>query len=195
MREKQIIVCDIDDVLSKFNESWIELYNKKANDDLCIEQITEWKIINFVKEEWKSKIFTDEIIYSPNFYFNVPLKEYAKEFVEWTDQYFDLLLVSAPLFENKFNNTTLSDKAEWIKVNFPNYDIRKFIPCYFKSYLKSYIRMDDRPKNFVGEAEHKILLDRPWNHDDCEENEYIKNFGLIRKNNLLEVKDYLQNLL
>lgn len=169
---------DLDDTLSDFNNSWLSLYNEKSGDNLTVDQITDWELTQFVLPEWRDRIFSEDIVYSKGFFLNVPVKEYAVDFVEWACFDYNVSIVSACNFD------TVPDKAKWIRKNLPFFDINNFIPCYYKHKIKTDIMVDDGAHNFHNFKGTKCLIDRPWNKK-------FTQYDYCRFNNLFEVREYL----
>ncbi|MDR1631248.1 MAG: hypothetical protein LBS36_13705 [Oscillospiraceae bacterium] len=173
---------DLDDTLSCFNEHWISIYNQKSGDNISIDKITDWTLTQFVLPEWEDKIFSREIVYSKDFFLNVPIKEDAVDFMKWACEKYDVSIVSASYFE------TVPDKAKWIIKHFPFFDIRNFIPCYYKYKIGADIMIDDGVHNFNRFEGKKYLIDRPWNKK-------FKEYDNIRYNKLTDISKCMDNLL
>jgi 5'(3')-deoxyribonucleotidase len=54
----KVIGVDVDDVVAKLMEAWLLEYNRRSGDRLTPADLTTWEIGDFVKPEWKERIFT-----------------------------------------------------------------------------------------------------------------------------------------
>ena len=176
--KKQILLCDLDDVLNCFGDYWIPIYNEKSGDNLTVDRITDWNLSRFVLPEWKEKIFSKEIVLQDGFFLNIPIKEYAVEFMEYCCQRLETYIVSASYPE------TVNDKAKWIMRNFPFFDIKRFIPCYDKFMIKGDLMVDDGVHNLETFDGLGLLMDRPWNR---RHNKHARFYDLR------EVVEWLEN--
>ena len=64
-----VIGVDVDEVVADLLGTWISKYNTAWNDQLLVEQITDWDTTLFVKPECGSKIY--DILCEPDLYEDV----------------------------------------------------------------------------------------------------------------------------
>ena len=107
MRKLRITV-DLDNILNSLCETLLEVYNKDANDNLTIEQITKYKIDNFTKEGYK----ISEYFQSPALWMRVEPIYQAQEYLKILNDDYDLRIVSASHLGD------MPVKYRWIKTYF-----------------------------------------------------------------------------
>src|SRR5512137_1810696 len=71
------IAMDVDDVCAMLSETWVAKYNKDWNDNLKVNEITEWAIEKFVKPECGKRIFS--YLDNPKLYDSVQPVEGARK--------------------------------------------------------------------------------------------------------------------
>lgn len=68
------VLYDLDSTLADIVTPWLNIYNHRFDDNLKVENITDWNIKNLVKPEARTEIF--KILNEPDFYRNVkPISE------------------------------------------------------------------------------------------------------------------------
>lgn len=156
-----IIAVDIDNVLNNLTERVLEVYNKRYNDSLTVENITKYSIESFVKPECKDdfpKLFLDPEVW--NGISVIP------DCVEVLKKYHDLgheiYIVTATETEN------IHPKSEWLQRVFPFLNIRNNLICIKKKQMLGGnidILIDDCLDNLIGGDYIRVLLDYPWNRN------------------------------
>ena len=175
---KPILACDFDDVITDLCSHWISEYNRQYDDNLKIENVTDWDIGSFTKIGDKMYLLLEQ----PNFFKNVKIQQDCYDVLKWADTIFDIQIISAT------SPRTYFDKVEWLKVNLP------FIPsvnynCVHNKYIvNSTIKIDDKADNLKYSTGKTILYTKPWNQDITHFNR-ADNWQEIRT--LLEL--YLKN--
>jgi 5'(3')-deoxyribonucleotidase len=176
--DKPILACDFDDCITNLVGHWLSEYNRQYDDNLTVDEITDWDIGKFTKISDKMYFLLEQ----PNFFKNVEINEDCYDVLKWASTYFDVQIISAT------NPKTYFDKVEWLKEHLP------FIPpqnynCVTNKYIISgAVMIDDKPENLEGFKGKKILFTRPWNQDVTHFNR-ADNWQEIRT--LLEL--YLKN--
>lgn len=163
-KEKYKIGIDIDGTINNMCECVLKVYNEDSGDNLKVEDITDYYMEKFVKEEFKKnfhKYFVDKRVWK-----QVEINKEAKEYIsKLNSEGYTVYFVTSTEPEN------ISKKASWLQREFPDINIRKrLIRCYNKQLLSGLdILVDDYSKNLVDGNYVKILLDKPWNRDvdDC----------------------------
>lgn len=156
------ICCDLDNILNTLTETLIEIYNKDHDDNLSINDITEYKIDKFIKQGVKATDYfkSDELWMRVK-----PIKQ-AQEYLKILNQDYDLRIVSASHLGD------MPTKYRWIKVFYPFLTREQIWTVFDKQWIDCNILIDDFQGNLIGGKYHKILLDYPFNRsiDDKKEN-------------------------
>lgn len=167
MGTKLKIGIDIDGTINNMCECVLKVYNEDSGDNLKVENITDYYIENFVKEEYKKdfyKYFTDKRVWK-----QVEINQEAKEYItKLNSDGHTIYFVTSTEPENIYK------KANWLQREFPDINIRKrLIRCYDKQLLSGLnILIDDYDKNLMNGDYAKILLDKPWNRNFENDDKY-----------------------
>ena len=159
---KQKLGIDLDTTLNNLIDIWLERYNKEYGDKL--KEYPTWDIDKWVKPECGKKIFN--YLHEPNFFYNLDIRENAKEVIEYLSKHFDIYIVTA------YTADTCFDKARWVNKYLPNFDIKNIIFCNDKSVLNLDYLIDDGPHNIVGFKQTGIVYDMPYNR-------YLENYDWL----------------
>ena len=173
MRKLRVTV-DLDNVLNDLTETLLEIYNKDANDNLTIEEITKYKIDNFTKEGYK----ISEYFQSPALWMRVNPLYQSHEYLKIINDDYDLRVVSASHLGD------MPVKYRWIKTYFNFLKREQIWTVFDKDWIDSDVHIDDGLFNLVASKYHKICLDYPWNRDVNDKDEGIVrcfNWGDIFK--------------
>jgi uncharacterized HAD superfamily protein len=186
------IGIDIDEVITKFIEGYLKIYNEKYDKRVCFEDVITydlWECLS-ISEQEAYKI-SDEFYDSKDFE-NVNFIEGAKDSINELSKNNEVILVtSRPL---KIRGKT----EKFFKENFPNNNFKiLFSGDRFgkgKSKLDICeeeaigIIIEDEPKYALSCAQKGIkvfLLDKPWNQD-------IEHENVVRVNNWKQVMELLK---
>lgn len=166
-RKINTILCDIDEVVNNLISRILERYNKKYNDTLRFDDITEYEIKKFLKPECENifdEFCTDEFLYS------LDVQPKAKEVIEELLEKYNFYFVSSKFPEH----VKITD--DWLKHHFNGYDCSKLITCRNKSLVHGDILIDDCIGNFatdnnkVRPVKYNFIFDKPWNRTCIEDN-------------------------
>ena len=124
---KLTVGVDIDQVLNNLNKKWFNEYNLQYNDNLKMEDVTEWGITEFVKPECGNDIF--KILTIPGFFRDLEIQPNAQEVVEWLCTKYDVYILSAAHY------AVCGDKGAWLAEHFPCIDWHNIIFCRNKSLV------------------------------------------------------------
>jgi len=155
--KKKTLLLDIDEVINDLKEIWIDLYNKKYNDNLNYMNITEWEVDKFVKPEAKEDIY--ELLKTPGLFSKMltPPEDSIKV-TELLVQYYEIYPLSYCAYPQN-----IYEKIEYLEKYFPHIDIRNFISCKNKSLIKGDYMIDDYVENLRYFDGQRILFNREHN--------------------------------
>jgi len=173
--KNNIILVDVDDVLANLVEEWLHVYNELANDNITPNIVTDWDISNFVKPDWKSKIY--EILESHDLYNKVaPVKGALDGVKRLIAGGYRVVYVTAPIIE------TAGSKYFWLQKNGFPVTLENYIEAKDKSLIFGHFMIDDGIHNIENTlASDQLLFTKPWNKD-CE--------GYNRVNNWKEIMEW-----
>ena len=178
-----IIGIDCDSVLNNLTESVLRVYNADYNDNLTVDDITEYRMENFVKPECKEnfyKIFCDKRVWK-----GIEVVEGCVEVIKkWHEKGHTIYIVTATEPAN------MTKKASWLQRVFPFLNIRKSLICIHKKQLLSGnidILIDDCLDNLKGGDYARFVYDQPWNRNVDD-----KEYDLIRCKDWSEVDNELE---
>lgn len=160
MKKKKLIL-DCDDVLADLIPTWLEAYNKDYNDALTTEDIKSWDIMEYVKPECGTNIFTylDPTLDGKSLWNDMPPVEGAVEMVGLLKDRVDIFIVSSVM--NNYSNCI--HKHNWLVKHFPYLDPKKFYFVTDKSAIAGSHMLDDRHTNMTHFPGVKLLFSRPHN--------------------------------
>ena len=145
--KKESIAIDMDGVMADVETHFLNWYNKEYQDKLTHEDL---------KGKSEAKAFPVKGIIRkyaniPGFFETVPVMDGAVDAVKKLQEKYDVYVVSAAM---EFP-TSLIEKRNWLKNNFPFINWRNIVLCGNKHIIKTHYMIDDHPKNldpFKGET-------------------------------------------
>jgi 5'(3')-deoxyribonucleotidase len=150
------IIVDVDDVVADLVTAWLNAYNEDWDDNLNRNDITEWDMIPFVKEECGAQIY--DYLKEPGLYKNVKPITGAWAGVKTLQMMGDtILFVTAGSF--------LGEKQEWLEQLQFMGENTYFIATKNKELIPADIIIDDRVDNLISHSAIGILFDRPHNRN------------------------------
>jgi len=170
------LAVDFDDVLSDLCGHWISEYNRQYNDNLQINDVTDWDIGKFTKIG--NEMY--HLLVQPKFFESVLIQDSCFDVLCEMQKFFNIQIVSAT------HPSTYLDKSNWLARNLP------FIPqtsynCVFdKSLFRANILIDDNPKNLEFFQGEKVIFTKPWNKTAQ---------GMYRVDNWNDIRDFLNDYL
>ena len=177
------ICCDLDNVLNTLTSTLIEIYNKDYDDNLTLDDITEYKIDKFTKQGVK----VTDYFKSDELWMRVKPVYQAQEYLKILNQDYDLRIVSASHLGD------MPTKYRWIKVFYPFLSREQIWTVFDKQWIDCDILIDDFQGNLISGKYHKILLDYPFNRSIDDEKENIFR-AYNWKDIFMEVKRYENEL-
>lgn len=170
---KQIVGVDIDETINNQISAILVKYNKKYNDNLTINDITDYNIQKFLKPTCKN-IFKE--FCSKKFLKKLKMtQETIKALTELNDKYTLYFVTSA-------HPKTLEVRDKWLSKYLPWYSSKQLIVCRRKSLLQLDWLVDDCFDNLIHGTYSKILITKKWN-----ENIDTYKLGIPRVSSIVEV--------
>lgn len=152
--EKLTIIIDVDNTVNDLCSAVLSVYNERYNDNLKPEDITDYYIENFVKDEAKEdfwKLFTEKETWKRINPINV-------EAVRWLLENHNTYFCTACMPENLYK------KSRWLSRIFPGINIEdRLILCHNKQMISCEYMIDDCLDNFIGGSYEPVCLKYPWN--------------------------------
>lgn len=182
MGTKLKIGIDIDGTINNMCECVLKVYNEDSGDNLKVEDITNYYIENFVKEEYKKdfhKYFVDKRVWK-----QVEIDREAKEYIAKLNSDGHIIY-----FVTSTEPENISKKASWLQREFPDINIRKrLIRCYDKQLLFGLdILIDDYDKNLIDGNYLRVLFDKPWNQNLKEYDNIHQFYRMTNWCNIYEI--------
>ena len=155
------IAVDVDGPTADLHSEWLRLYNQDYDDDMTVEDITQWEMPPLVKPECGVKIL--DYLDIPTLYDNIKPTKGAFEGIEY---------LRALGHRIVFNSSCVIDRSDeklhWlIKHGFVKSTNKYFFNDWMvvtdKSLINADILIDDRPKNIKDFKGLGILFDEPYN--------------------------------
>jgi 5'-nucleotidase len=156
MSEGLKIGLDVDECCASMLPVWLDYYNAVWDDDLRVEQITDWDLTKF------SKCGADiyKLLRIPGFYDQVrPVAGYQQAVRHLRELGADVFYVSACV------PGTMDMKLGWLQRHDPDFDWKRCIFAYEKALLRLDVLLDDAVHNLVGFGGLSLLMDAPYNQD------------------------------
>lgn len=191
-KDKPVILVDIDDTLNQFAPTFWGIYNEKYNENLDYLTVDSWNLQKYARED----VPIYDLLQHPGLFRNIPLKEYAQEFMEYLHSFYNTYIVTdspqgtsdCELPGKHFSNPA-DDKRKWVGEHFPFFPQEKIIMCSHKWMIEGDVLVDDKPatfKKFQELGKNCILIDMPYNrHIDTK----------WRAQDLREAKEMIERLL
>lgn len=176
--KKLTILCDIDGVVNDLVEKLLEKYNIKYNDDLTKEDIKEYRIQPFLKEECSDifkEFMSDNLIERMS-----PLPGSVEVITKLMETYNFYFITST-------YSINIKAKSDWLKANFPLYTEKMLITCHDKALIHGDILIDDCLNNLHNGIKN-IVFDQPWNRKNTYLNDVIRVFSWEEIATILKVQ-------
>jgi len=169
------VYCDMDGVLVDLESYWLERYNLDFDDNLKIEDLTDYDFTKFVK--------------SPNVFLNYlkesgfhgperkPLGDSIEIFTKIYSEVANLFILTSPY---KNSETCIRDKKEWVKKYLSFFPPEDMIFCHHKHLLSrpGDVLLDDKPtslKRWSSNGGISVCYKRRWN-DNSGANYEVKGW-------------------
>lgn len=178
---KKTILIDCDDTQTEFVKPLLDLYNKKYDDNLQFDDITDWEIHKFLKPTCKNifQEFANDTFIMDCF----PIVN-SVQVINRLHKRYDIIFLSAVYHSN------VSPRFYKLSSMFNWYDWSKnTIIASRKDLIHGDVLIDDCFSNHSSSVKHSILFDRPWNE------KYKLNSNMYRMDNWLEIEKKIYELL
>jgi len=153
------IIFDADDVLVEATIPAIERYNTEYNENLKLEDIKDFNMVECVKEGTSIEKYYEEPGFYRTFLPRPGMQECIRKLAEEGHELF--IATSSPV-------TGILDKIGCYEEHFPEFSWAKgnIIPITKKYVLSGDIIIDDKLENVLeSSCSYKLLVDAPWNQD------------------------------
>lgn len=133
------IIVDLDNTVVDLYTPLLALHNTENNDDLTVERITSWNILEHVREGTAPAM--EGLFARPGLFANLaPLPGAIEGVHKLATAGHDVYIVSAVEHAPGF-----SEKAAWVHHHLPFISKRKFILAHDKHLISADVLIDDRP--------------------------------------------------
>ena len=159
MNKKGIIACDVDWVLAKLTEKWVKYYNTIFGDNLKIEDIKSWNILDYVKSE--ARDFMLNILNIHKFYRDLDVVDNSQRVLEKLSRDYEIIIVTDP-----FTRMSFKSKYDWLGEHFPFIPARNYVFTGNKSIINADFLIDDGVHNLENFNGYGLLYDAPYNKNE-----------------------------
>jgi 5'-nucleotidase len=154
-----IILLDLDCVTADLYTYWLAEYNRRFNENITIDMLTEWDAGKFVKPENYQGFY--DIMYEPDFFLKLQPMAHAIEVTKrLLDKGHNLFFVTADPYESR---TAANDKRRWVEQYFKHIGRSKTFMVHQKFMVVGDVLFDDAPHNLNAFPGIKIAMDYLYN--------------------------------
>ncbi len=159
-----IILCDMDSILVDMLSVWLAKYNARTGEGVVTEEITHWKVDNFVK----NPKLLNEILASDGFFRELSPMLGAKEhFSKLIADGHDVKILTQP---SRKSPTCVWDKRMWMEQYFPGFPTHKMFFAHEKNFVEGDVFIDDNSEHLASwKLRHPkgitVTLDYAYNRD------------------------------
>ena len=155
--KKYVIGVDVDDVMLDFVGILLEVYNSEWNDNLTVNDITDWYLAKFVKPECNKKVY--EYFEDPSLYWAANPIDHAVAGIK-----FLRLLGHRVVFITHSSLGSSGAKYKKLKELGILEDSKDYIEAKDKTLVKFDFLIDDKPQTLLDyKLGVPIAFTRPWN--------------------------------
>lgn len=156
--EKKSIGIDMDQVLAKLNEHWLEVIREHEGENVTIEDITDWHMPQFFN--CGDKIY-DYLNY--DLFRHLPVVEDSQEVVAKLCKAYEVYIVTTATLKPEI----MVAKWEWLDEHFPFISKNNVVMCGKKDIVRTSILIDDAPHNLEGfKGKTPLLFNQPYNQKE-----------------------------
>lgn len=151
------ICVDFDETLFPTLEKALEIYNKKYNDNITIDQIITYNIYECLPEKTANNILN--MFYKEELYTGLRPYKNATHVLKNLSENNDIFIATASDF------STMLWKEQLIKQYFPFIPTKNIIKICDKELLMVDILIEDNIDTLIKHHyAERVCIDRPWNH-------------------------------
>ena len=144
MKNKPILLVDMDQILVDTVPSWIRQYEILSGDKVSTDQL---KIYDFGTTVKYPELFHG-MIDVPGFFYNLPPIPHAVDYFSQllgNDRYEVIVLTQPP----RRADYAIKEKRDWLQLYFPNIDLTKIIFTHKKHLVRGDLLFDDKPSHLI----------------------------------------------
>lgn len=168
------IAIDMDEVITHFSASCLELFNKEFNENYTTEDL-QGKLLVELDARFAEKV--DQYLAKDSFFLDLQVIKDSQEVIQKLSVHYEIYIVTAAM---EFP-ASLAPKYQWLKQHFSFLNDKNFVFCGDKSIIHADYLIDDTPSNVDAFTGQGILFTAPHNRDIT---------GYTRLNNWQEVEGY-----
>lgn len=158
---------DVDEVLAQIMPEWLSRYNRDYQDNLQVDQITDWDITKFTKPGSHIYRYLDD----PDFYDSIaPGPATAKILTAIRGLGHRAILVTSA------TPGSMGQKYKWAMRHGLIQSTKDYVETGDKSLICADVLLDDYPGNLINFKGRGVLFDQPWNQD---EQNYLRVYSLV----------------
>lgn len=157
--KKEIIAVDQDFVLAKLTEKWIKYYNVIFEDDLKLEDIKSWNIVEYVKPEAKEYILN--FLNLHKFYRDLEVVKDSQRVLKKLLKNYEIIIVTDP-----FTRMSFKSKYDWLGEHFPFIPSQNYVFTGNKSIIRADYLIDDGVHNLESFSGYGILYESPYSENE-----------------------------
>ncbi|MEK5037598.1 5' nucleotidase, NT5C type [Sporosarcina sp. FSL K6-3457] len=172
------IAIDMDEVITHFSTSCLELFNKEFDENYTTEDL-QGKLLVELDARFADTV--DSYLANDSFFLDLKVIKDSQNVIQKLSSYYEIYIVTAAM---EFP-ASLAPKYQWLKQHFSFLDDKKFVFCGDKSIIHADYLIDDTPSHLDTFSGQGILFTAPHNRDIT---------GYTRLNNWQEVAAYFLNL-
>ena len=159
MNKRGTIAVDMDWVLAKLTQKWVRYYNTIFDDNLKLEDIKSWDIIEYVKPEAKKYMLN--ILNIHKFYRDLEVVEDSQRVLEKLSYDYEIIIVTDP-----FTRMSFKSKYDWLEENFPFIPTENYVFTGNKSIIYADYLIDDGVHNLESFKGYGLLFEAPYNEKE-----------------------------
>lgn len=152
-----ILLIDMDQTICDLITPFLKIYNRECNDNLTINDITEYNLANFVKSEYKHKVV--EIFTTPGFFLNLEPLPYSIEVLNRLKRSHSIWIVTKPM-----KGKSVDEKVEWVRHYLPFLE-SNLIFTDKKYMIRGDMLFDDCPEYIADFHSNTVVMDYPYNRN------------------------------
>ena len=142
------IAIDMDEVLTRFSASCLDLFNTEFNTNYTTEELLGKKLVE-LDARFDDRV--DHYLASESFFLDLKVIKDSQEVIQKLSEHYEIYIVTAAM---EFPSS-LAPKYQWLKQHFSFLNEQNFVFCGDKSIVHADYLIDDTPshlRTFTGQA-------------------------------------------